>query len=297
MTPTILVDFDGVIYDIHTPLVDLLKRHGYPEFGLEDIARWDWPDDYPALRELIHRYMYDGPAHEKGKTHIGAIEGLQALGQLGRVVICSATTAGQVAHKIAWLKDHGFWPDHTVFTFNKALVAGDILIDDRPQNVRDFTESGTCRTGIVVDRPWNRHDDWPLRAESWPDIVTLTSHALLGPPRGGLVSVSEAGGGAVKHDHGKLRLDLIPVRPLLELADVYTRGAKKYSANNWRGGLAWSRVYRALLSHGFKWHMGEERDSEDGQLHMGSVAWCAFTLMEYAYTHPELDDRPIAPHS
>lgn len=92
-------------------------------------------------------------------------------------------------------------------------------------------------------------------------------------------------------------MDLIPAYPLMRLAEVYTIGAKKYDDDNWRKGIGWKRVFAALLRHAWKWMTGEKFDP-DGQHHLSSVAWCAFTLMEYEVTHPELDDRPknIATH-
>ena len=97
----------------------------------------------------------------------------------------------------------------------------------------------------------------------------------------------------IKHDAGKLRFDLIPAGPLFELARVYTIGAAKYDDRNWENGLKWGRVFRALLSHAWQWWRGERMDTEDGQHHLASVAWCALALMEFEATHPELDDRSI----
>ena len=94
-----------------------------------------------------------------------------------------------------------------------------------------------------------------------------------------------------KNDDGKLRYDLIPVRPLAEVARVYTIGAKKYSDNNWRKGIKWSRIYAAMQRHANAWQGGEVFDPETGQHHLSSVAWCALTLMEYEQTCPHLDDR------
>lgn len=95
-----------------------------------------------------------------------------------------------------------------------------------------------------------------------------------------------------KHDSGKPRWDLLPAGPLLKLVEVYTIGAAKYDDRNWENGLRWGRVFRALLSHAFKWWAGEQNDQEDGQHHLASVAWCAMALMQYEHTHPDLDDRP-----
>jgi len=94
-----------------------------------------------------------------------------------------------------------------------------------------------------------------------------------------------------KDDNGKARVDLIPVRPLFYLADVFTRGADKYEDHNWRKGLAWHRVFSALMRHALAWWAGEKLDGEDGQHHLASAAWCSMVLMEYELTHPELDDR------
>ena len=94
-----------------------------------------------------------------------------------------------------------------------------------------------------------------------------------------------------KNDTGKLRFDLFPVRPLMETAYVYTIGARKYDDRNWEKGITWGRVFAAMMRHAWKWWGGETIDVEDGQHHLASVVWCAFALMEYENTHPELDDR------
>jgi Domain of unknown function (DUF5664) len=104
--------------------------------------------------------------------------------------------------------------------------------------------------------------------------------------------------GGRKEDNGKLRMDLIPGYPLMRLAEVYTIGANKYNDDNWRKGISYKRIFAAMLRHAWKWFMGEQFDP-DGQHHLSSVAWAAFTLMEYEVTHPEFDDRPkeVANHN
>jgi len=94
-----------------------------------------------------------------------------------------------------------------------------------------------------------------------------------------------------KNDTGKLRWDLLPERPMEEVVYVYTIGANKYTSNNWRTGIKWGRIFAAMMRHAWAFWRGEDRDKEDGQLHLASVVWCALTLMEYSKTHPELDDR------
>lgn len=94
-----------------------------------------------------------------------------------------------------------------------------------------------------------------------------------------------------KDDSAKLRYDLIPSWPLHELARVFTIGARKYADRNWEQGIAFGRIFAAMMRHSWAWWAGEREDPEDGQHHLSSVAWCALALMELENTHPELDDR------
>lgn len=88
------------------------------------------------------------------------------------------------------------------------------------------------------------------------------------------------------------RFDLVPVRPLTMLAEHYGKGAEKYEDRNWERGYDWSLNYAALMRHVTEWWNGETIDEETGSHHLAAVAWHAFALLEFAETHPELDDRP-----
>lgn len=95
-----------------------------------------------------------------------------------------------------------------------------------------------------------------------------------------------------KHDKEKLdRFDLIPPDILLELAELYGMGAKKYDDRNWQKGMKWGRVVRALLSHLTLWLMGEKYDKKDGQRHLISVIWNGITLAWYEKHNIGEDDR------
>lgn len=95
-----------------------------------------------------------------------------------------------------------------------------------------------------------------------------------------------------KHDKEKLdRFDLIPPDILLELAELYGLGAKKYDDRNWQKGFKWGRVVRALLSHLMRWLAGEKYDREDGQRHLISVIWCAIALAWFEKHNIGEDDR------
>lgn len=97
---------------------------------------------------------------------------------------------------------------------------------------------------------------------------------------------------AMKYDGEKVRLDLLPVQPIIEIGKVLTYGARKYEKDNWRKGLEWSRCYAATLRHLFAWQSGETNDPETGLSHLAHAACEILFLLEFARTHPELDDRP-----
>lgn len=94
-----------------------------------------------------------------------------------------------------------------------------------------------------------------------------------------------------KFDGDKERFDLVPVKPIMALARLFTRGAEKYAERNWERGMRFGRLYSAMLRHAFKWWAGEKYDPIDGQHHLTSVMWNAAVLMELEETHPEMDER------
>lgn len=105
-------------------------------------------------------------------------------------------------------------------------------------------------------------------------------------------NVSRETSGGVKFDQDKPRMDLVPVRPLVDEAKVWAFGAAKYSANNWRQGLDWSRPYAAALRHLTAWWGGENTDPETGFSHLAHARCCIAMLQEFETTRPELDNRP-----
>lgn len=89
-----------------------------------------------------------------------------------------------------------------------------------------------------------------------------------------------------------VRMDLVPVAPLWELARHYGRGAEKYEDRNWEKGYDWSLSYAALTRHLLAFWNGEDIDEESGSKHIIAVAWHAFALAQFMETHPEKDNRP-----
>lgn len=95
----------------------------------------------------------------------------------------------------------------------------------------------------------------------------------------------------VKHDAGKVPLDLIDREALIQLGRVLEYGATKYSANNWRGGLQWSRTIAAALRHIQAFNDGEDVDPETGISHMAHAMCNCMFLLNFIKNRGDLDDR------
>lgn len=83
-----------------------------------------------------------------------------------------------------------------------------------------------------------------------------------------------------KDDSEKLRYDLLPDRPIRDIVEVLTFGARKYAPNNWQKVPEWrSRYYAALQRHLVAWRMGERTDPESGLSHLAHAACCLVFIM------------------
>lgn len=95
----------------------------------------------------------------------------------------------------------------------------------------------------------------------------------------------------VKHDQEKPDMSLLSPIALTEVAKVMTFGKQKYSAHNWRGGIAYSRLLAAALRHTLSFMGGEDKDPETGLSHAAHAICCLMFLVEFTVTKPDLDDR------
>lgn len=127
-------------------------------------------------------------------------------------------------------------------------------------------------------------------------------------------------GNALRYNKGKIRLELLPAHALSKVAEVYTKGAHKYSvyknsegnqvlgkdipaadiakyemvedsANNWRKGQSWTDALGSVKRHLASFEMGEDMDPELQTLHLGNAAWGILQLIEYYKIFPQGDDR------
>jgi hypothetical protein len=93
-----------------------------------------------------------------------------------------------------------------------------------------------------------------------------------------------------KLDKGKPRFDLLPSAALTEVVCALTFGAEKYAPYNYLG-LAWSRIFAALMRHMWAWWRGEETDPETGLSHLAHAGACILMLRHCQIRGSGSDDR------
>ena len=98
----------------------------------------------------------------------------------------------------------------------------------------------------------------------------------------------------LKFDAGKVPLHLLPPRPLIEIAEVFDYGQRKYAAWDWAGGMKASRLFSALLRHAWAWWSGQDNDPETGKSHLAHLGCCLLMLMDLSRSRRGAwdDDRP-----
>lgn len=99
--------------------------------------------------------------------------------------------------------------------------------------------------------------------------------------------------GGSHYDSGKNMLQLVPPELIYAVGEILTYGATKYSAQNWRGGINYSRVVGSLLRHLMAYLSGQKIDPESGKPHLYHAATNLAFLITFE-AHPdkykELDD-------
>ena len=154
-----IVDVDGTLVDLHTPLMELLSRL-YPEIpnDLEITADWNWykkyiTDEqfYTAVDVLHELQLHQPPFH-------GADMLFKILNKHQFEIIVASHRKPNTAHILsAWLIKNKLAPFSGVFTnYNKLdlIQDGCMVIDDAPKTI-DYALQRGCSV-FYLNWPWNK---------------------------------------------------------------------------------------------------------------------------------------------
>jgi hypothetical protein len=97
--------------------------------------------------------------------------------------------------------------------------------------------------------------------------------------------------GFVKHDEGKPKFSLVPTLALLEVAKVFTAGAKKYPPRNYLKGTNWTRYMDAGMRHDNSWMLGDDMDKDTGTNALANSIASRMIALELQLRGLGTDDR------
>lgn len=170
----VLSDFDGEFYrrwNVRHPERKIVP----PEVRKRFYIKEELTKDYAPLVTEINT--------EKGFIRSlpeipGGINAVKEISNMGhQVFICTAPLDiydNCVLEKYRWVDEHmGFeWTKKLIITKEKALIKGDILIDDKP-DIKN--EDKAIWEHVLYDKPYNRHITGLRRLtwENWNEVLKL----------------------------------------------------------------------------------------------------------------------------
>lgn len=160
MYETVLLDMDGVMFDTLGKWLELYEKKSGKSLNKEQITDYKF-GFLPAEEKRTLFSVLNAEHFFRDLNPIpGAVEYVEKLSKLScSIYVATAGMVGTaVPDKLFSLKKHfGFLGNpekYTIFSHRKDIIHGDILFDDNPRNIRQFSDAGgiTC----IMDYAYNR---------------------------------------------------------------------------------------------------------------------------------------------
>lgn len=170
---TILFDADDTVENLVECWTSMLnERHG-TSVTPEDITSWEIYKAFPTLtKDQVYSVLREDALWHRLQPIPGSVEVLSKLyhegHQLYMVTASDYRTCKPKAERLLEIFPFLDWK-HIIFTSNKQMVKGDILIDDGPHNLIDGDYFK-----ILFDAPHNRSfpeaEYGMMRAHNWDEV-------------------------------------------------------------------------------------------------------------------------------
>lgn len=167
---TIIVDIDDVCAELMKTWLCAYNHDYNDNLQQHQITDWDVSQFVkPECGRDIYKYIKDAKTYDTIKPVEDAFEGIYELRRMDhRVVFVTATPIEIAGRKFQWLVDNDFEPrmEDYVETYDKSLIRGDYMFDDRYDNVINFKGKG-----ILLSKPWNMKYDYSHRVYDWIEFT------------------------------------------------------------------------------------------------------------------------------
>lgn len=164
---TLLIDMDSVICDLMTEW-HTRYNHDYDDnLTVERLKCWN-SEKYvkPECGMKIYDYLKVPGLFLQLNPLPNAIEVIERLHKQYDVLIVTSSVSNAFSEKEAWVEKHlPFIGKHNlIFSHRKDMIVGDLLFDDAPHNLMEFSSTG--RLAVAMDYPYNQEINVP-RVKNW----------------------------------------------------------------------------------------------------------------------------------
>lgn len=179
---TFLIDCDGVLADFVGSVLEQAHERSSLRWTREDLKDWDIfqflkdplkPHLVNDIRKAIDRRGFCSNIKPLPGAR-AAVESLRAEFNVVCVTAPWKESRTWCHERYNWLDDHfGFRHDEVIMTSDKTLIGGHILLDDKLENLTDWTSYNLGRVALLWTTPHNLGLTAPNvdRVYSWDEIV------------------------------------------------------------------------------------------------------------------------------
>ena len=191
----ILLDCDGPMADFTTAYLDALYAETGARHHASEVDRWaihECPFFVAHAKGLggsqsgSLRAQCDARVVAPGfcasiRPQPGAREAVAALRGIGDVYVVTSpwfTSRTWMHERTAWLWEHfGIHGNRVIHTSSKALIRGDMFVDDKPSHVFDWQDAWPNGRALLLDMPHNQDGGVPRVSRAyWSDVVEVARH-------------------------------------------------------------------------------------------------------------------------
>lgn len=175
-----LFDVDGVLTNGFLDYAcELLRERGFCAHP-SSVSQWDFMEQFNVPRYVeaeVNALLAMPGMHDRFLPDELAIGYIRELREAGHVVFAlTAPWSGKTWHsdRDAWLLKHfGIQRKRVIHCSDKFVVNGDVLLDDRAENVQHWQEANPRSLGILWRQPSNRNDTAKYEAHSFDEVRSL----------------------------------------------------------------------------------------------------------------------------
>jgi len=155
----IILDIDGVVRDIHTPICKIYQReyNNNSNIKLSDIKQYDLQPTFPLItnKEEFFRVHAEEIFYQSKPYNKYDVVSIMRLMNNNTVHFVSSQLNGVEYLTENWLKLNGFPYDSLTFSSDKAIIGGNICLDDCIDNLIKVQNKGIYP--VCFSRPWNNN--------------------------------------------------------------------------------------------------------------------------------------------